>query len=569
MSTGTGIEYAEVKETADPGSGPATTLRVWFDSTLKAFLGRFGTGLPMIIAINPNWLTQATWYIGGAGASDTNTGLTSLTPIATFGELRRRYGSTTARIPQTTTVNVQGDVADALVLDLILPIGVQYKVIGAAKATLFSGTLTARTLFVGSTNTPSSVTDATVGDWSTAGPGGTSLINHTIRLTSGGLGTAWLAKRTAATVARTTTFTTISAIGTEVAAAPAGTETYVVESYYTIGGLSIRAIAEGFLSTNADVTKVWVQNLNIGDESGTSRRVLSARVYGANHNNSIPRCSLINCSANAESIESTGGLNFLRCLATSVSATGPRSAGAWIAQNTLFPKGVEIWDQSYVALQFGTMVQGGNINVVNSTLRTSGTASLGGLWVFDSPNAGITVLDGTVQNTDAVGSWIAGSGNATYGWTLAPNSTVQYLPDNGAPYLTGASGDIEVRGYASATLYTRVYASQIPFVDPNNSVSFNSTIPAIGPLSNVQSGKLTLNAGTKSITTGVTVTATSVIGAQYNTRAGALTGVRLEIPSASRVVGAPGTGAFTVSSTTVAGVVDANDTSTVDWWIFG
>jgi hypothetical protein len=42
---------------------------------------------------SPTWQNQTTWFIGGAGAADTNSGLTTGLPILSWDELKRRVGS--------------------------------------------------------------------------------------------------------------------------------------------------------------------------------------------------------------------------------------------------------------------------------------------------------------------------------------------------------------------------------------------------------------------------------------------------------------------------------------------
>jgi hypothetical protein len=88
-----------------------------------------------------------------------------------------------------------------------------------------------------------------------------------------------------------------------------------------------------------------------------------------------------------------------------------------------------------------------------------------------------------------------------------------------------------------------------------------------GGSKSIQAGTTTLVAGTKTVT-GFRITATSRIVAQFNTAAGGGGAtVKLDTPTANRVVGAPGT--FDIQALTSADVVNGMDTSTVDFVIIG
>jgi hypothetical protein len=84
----------------------------------------------------------------------------------------------------------------------------------------------------------------------------------------------------------------------------------------------------------------------------------------------------------------------------------------------------------------------------------------------------------------------------------------------------------------------------------------------------IQSGTLTLVAGTKTINTGIVVTATSRIFFNRTAQGGTSTGVT-NYDVTNKTAGAAGTGAFTVQASTVAGVIVNTDTSTLDYLIVG
>jgi hypothetical protein len=84
----------------------------------------------------------------------------------------------------------------------------------------------------------------------------------------------------------------------------------------------------------------------------------------------------------------------------------------------------------------------------------------------------------------------------------------------------------------------------------------------------VQSGTLTLVAGTKTINTGVVITATSRIFYQRTAQGGTSTAVA-NYDTTNKTAGVAGVGAFTVQASTVAGVIVNTDTSTLDYVIIG
>lgn len=86
----------------------------------------------------------------------------------------------------------------------------------------------------------------------------------------------------------------------------------------------------------------------------------------------------------------------------------------------------------------------------------------------------------------------------------------------------------------------------------------------------VQNGTVTLVAGTATVNTGITLTATSRIFLSRKTQAGTVTTtVHYEAPSATRTVGAPGVGAFTALATVAAGTIQNTDASVLDYLIVG
>lgn len=85
---------------------------------------------------------------------------------------------------------------------------------------------------------------------------------------------------------------------------------------------------------------------------------------------------------------------------------------------------------------------------------------------------------------------------------------------------------------------------------------------------NEQYGSTTLVAGTKTINTGITITATSRVFVSRTAQGGTSTGV-IAYECVSKTAGAPGTGSITIQANNAAGTIVNTDTSTVDYLIVG
>lgn len=95
--------------------------------------------------------------------------------------------------------------------------------------------------------------------------------------------------------------------------------------------------------------------------------------------------------------------------------------------------------------------------------------------------------------------------------------------------------------------------------------------PAVAPAPRVQSGTVTLVAGTAVVggaTGALIISAGSRIVFSRKTQGGTV-GVNYEAPGANRVAGAAGTGAFTVNAVSATGTLVNTDTSTLDYVVIG
>lgn len=85
----------------------------------------------------------------------------------------------------------------------------------------------------------------------------------------------------------------------------------------------------------------------------------------------------------------------------------------------------------------------------------------------------------------------------------------------------------------------------------------------------IQGGTGTLSSGVLTVATGITVTANSRVVMAIKTPGGTFSDGGLDAPSADRVVGGPGVGTIVIRGLVQAGTANVNDTSTVDYLIFG
>lgn len=114
--------------------------------------------------------------------------------------------------------------------------------------------------------------------------------------------------------------------------------------------------------------------------------------------------------------------------------------------------------------------------------------------------------------------------------------------------LAAANADINVNGQKITGMASGA--------DPGDAVAFRQT----------QVTALTLVAGTKTVNTGITILASSKVFLQMRTPGGGGNGVQYKVTGLT--VGAPGTGAFTVTAVDTAGALVNTDVSVLDAFIF-
>lgn len=388
------------------------------------------------------FLTQSTWFINAITGNDNNNGATSGTALASWAELARRWGSDPL-LQQTTDVFIETDLAEPIFVRGILRLtGINLlRIAGTVTATLHSGTITAKTDLDPASQQPSVITDAAVGDWATAGPGATSLIGHRIRLTSGAnIGAvAWLAKRDAATVARTSPFGTVDPTasppeGDPTLIDPVATDDYAVEQPTTVQGVDLNCARVNRSTTGSGFNLVAVVLSDIEVAGTPDTRVVSSGLMLILYVRSRIGTSRIDGGAIkltlcASSATSCNEVDTLRAVASLWDA----KIGTTV--NCL---------SSRIGLNTSTLLQGIALRVGSgSTLEGTGVA------VFDAPGAAISVEDATVASMSGL---VWGTGNTGVGIDCKSGAKYVY---NTKPIITGTAGDTEV-GSLGVTAYAAI-----------------------------------------------------------------------------------------------------------------
>lgn len=412
--------------------------------------GRYGREVypkPPVFGTGP-FLEQAEWYINADTGSDSNDGKTSGTALASWAELARRWGPDPI-LPQTTDIFIETDLAeDIFVQGTVYLEGQSFlRIFGSVAETLYSGSITAKTDLDAASNQPSEITDAAVGDWDTAGPGGTSLIGHRIRLTSGASAgaVAWLAKRLAATTARTSPF------GTQNTAIvppqffsflvdPGVGDSYSVERLTTVQGvrLPVSRIEDNALQTTPSAA--LLEDVDVLPDnrssfiSGGDKTVMAVRcrIGAFNIVGGTPLFSL--CSMSASRMDQ---LPLCRVLTT-----------LWTDSNAI---NVNVGARSHVQFERNTLFQAVRVQATAGSHIGTGTE---GFAVFDAPGDALSVFETAQVSAQGL---IWGDGNTGAGIDVEGTGQVAYASAS-KPILTGSVGDTVVgddgvQPYASIPLF--------------------------------------------------------------------------------------------------------------------
>lgn len=157
-----------------------------FKGALKVELERVLNQIELLLGAG-HGVTQPEWYVNSVTGDDSNDGETPATALKTLAELNSRMGFSI--IQQYTRVYLEGDFsAEPLMVRVSSELdgsGNAYPLaIFGVATTLHSGTITATANQSVGAASPPQITDGGVADWTTAGPGGTSLIGKRLRITA-------------------------------------------------------------------------------------------------------------------------------------------------------------------------------------------------------------------------------------------------------------------------------------------------------------------------------------------------------------------------------------------------
>jgi hypothetical protein len=381
--------------------------------------------------------TQPTWYVDPINGNDNNTGLTAPTALQTLGELARRLDR--QLLNQQTDVYILSSTPaiDNFYLECeIGPLGVL--TIHGTPTTLHTGSLTAVTNLDQTTQTPSSITDALVGDW-------TPFVNKRIRLTNGAQAgaMAWIAKRTAATVARTTAWENYNATTPPYAVTPAAHvnapngSAYVVEELTAILGSTLFDIkAPDTFDPTFGSIRFMVEGCSFpGDKLAVRNSGGSLMMFA--HSDVVAAVTLAG--------------SVVRYLNTSFIATEVQGGTVVVYEGGLNGEFEFLVNANAQCTVREVLSQGGNFRVLGE-LFVAGSAGLG---IFDVAGAvpALMVEPGGLARDNLI--W--GLNNADVGIRVRAAGAVVY---QAKPTLTGTS-DTDVGGTPKA------YAA-IPYVEPAN-----------------------------------------------------------------------------------------------------
>ena len=286
---------------------------------------------------DPSWALQSDWYINATTGNDQNVGNAAGTALKTWAEFRRRMQFQT--IAQNVVVHIMSSLPEWLELDLYIAdtastdVGFSIQGDPSAWVTLYSGSCTGVIFMDSSSNIPPSITDANVGDWSSAGPGGTSLVKQRIRLTSGLYSgeISWIIKIIDPTNVRVAAWykSTSTAPSLSVNSFFASTSnTFVVEQLPSVNGLSINVNRQSTVDAG---NMFWVSDLEIGRGlSSTSKGMVSINAGKFAGKPAIQRskisvqkiqtmysCYVLNCLVSAAAVDIGGNVWFQNGASTS------------------------------------------------------------------------------------------------------------------------------------------------------------------------------------------------------------------------------------------------------------
>lgn len=408
-----------------------------FKGALKTELERVFGELETFLG-SGHGITQPAWYVDSVNGNDENDGSSSATALKTLAELDARMGFATIR--QYTEVHLAGDFStEALFLRVssdLDPSGNAYPLaILGTPTVLRTGTISATANQSIGAASPPQLTDVTVADWNTAGPGGTSLIRKRLRITAApgdpsDVGKyVWL-KRDDGGGACTTSFasqpidptsgqlpTTLS--GTGLSSPPYD---YVVEDLPRVGGIAHSPL---FL------TRVNIRGI-AGPASGTDCLVQASGGF-LNRMMVFDGCD-VNCI-----VSTTAFPGFFGCRLDSPDFFG---VGSFVS-GCLIDNGPITNSSRQLFLAANTLSQGNSLYQGSDLASSSSFCGLivGGASCYDSPGTGVLLEIGSCMHCfgGLFNGTLNGTGNAV-GAEIGTNSALIYDTNkSNYPTITGTT----------------------------------------------------------------------------------------------------------------------------------
>jgi hypothetical protein len=379
---------------------------------------------------------QSDWYIDEDNGSDTAEGDSPSTALRSHGELERRLGSD-AVLGQDTKVHI---LSPTLTGPITLRAFVRtpedrLRYLGENPTQLASGTVTAKTSLNAATNTPLDITDSAIGDWDTAGPGGTSLIGHRVRLTSGANvgAVGWLVKRVTATQARCSPFQLVdplvNASWMPPLVEPAVSDSYVVEQLPIItAGLKAEVYRLSRGVSSSDFTALLVDSVEFEQANTANIAFIGTDSVGA----FFSRCRI-------------GAVHFnmdfgyiVDCLLAPASVISLRGTNKVVSGGAAL--GIASFTEA-LTLARHWLLQSGFVSAPNG----GGVVNtlLDGFAVFDATGGAIS-LSPSAKLLSGGSSRVWGSGGSDVGLSVPSGAQVIYA--NNKPSVTGSAGDTRIGG---------------------------------------------------------------------------------------------------------------------------
>jgi hypothetical protein len=383
------------------------------------------TGPTGSFATNPN-LAQPAWFISFATGNDTNSGTVVGSPLKTWVELFRRWGTSPEfTIPAVDITVIDHNIADAILGELY-SMGTVITVHPLTNPVASTGVFTTVRAENITTNIPPGMTDVSVAVWTP----GARIRNTTVGPRLGAIG--WILKDEGAGVARTTDF---YLAGSSALHSPIPGDTYAIDTLTSLFVADL-TLSSNFIS-NAAILGIAFNDLAV--KAGPFG--VSVFQGTSSPNTALNRCSFTGIITTVYTqITLNVCLVMGRIFATQTNLTIAGGGGIGVGANN-----IALLQQFSFATLNGVIGQ--NFAIVFSDF--SGGVGLGTVANFDalasSQNIagdgmvlGDSLADGSQGTYNSI-SQVWGSGNAGTGLRFGTNGTFNYRTASGIPTITGAT----------------------------------------------------------------------------------------------------------------------------------